>query len=108
MTQPDSTTNRVPDDSMAGRPQGIWLTDLARPQPAPPWSVGDMIQSVVALVLGVFLVGSTSAVLLSGAAVDAVPDAASLLLGWSIGLLLTGLFVWFSFRRTIERYVGCA
>lgn len=71
------------------------LKKLSRPEPQPPWSFPGALAAIVAM-FAALVIGTTVAQTLLG------DSPAALLTGWSIGMVLTVLFVLATRRRTPE------
>jgi membrane protease YdiL (CAAX protease family) len=84
------------ENQQEARKRASWINRLRAPQVAPPWSVTDVIYTLVALLVFMFLVAPSVASLTS--AEFLTPRA--LLFGWMIGLLLTTGFVLLNRQRT--------
>ncbi|RMG74708.1 MAG: CPBP family intramembrane metalloprotease [Chloroflexi bacterium] len=70
------------------------LKKLAKLEPAPPWSYLNALTAFIGMVIAVMLIGATVALTLFG---DETPS--TLIVGWSIGMLLTVIFVMGSYSR---------
>jgi membrane protease YdiL (CAAX protease family) len=65
------------------------VTRLAEPQTPPPWTVGETVALLVALLLATLIIGTTAASFIFGGAVSPV----SLLFGWTVGLVVITAYV---------------
>lgn len=80
-------------DSSPARP---WLAQLALPQTPPPWSLGDVLSTFIALALAILFLGPTlTTVMFQGL------TATTLLFGWLVGLVITTAFVLFTRQRQV-------
>lgn len=68
-----------------------WRARLSQPETAPPWSWLDAASALIALLLGMLLLGPAAAVLLAGLESENLP--LTLLFGWTLGGLVTLLFL---------------
>lgn len=84
-------------------PEGLraWL---AAPQQEPPWSIGELILTGGVLALGTLLIASVVASMLTNT--SPAPSAAGFLLGWLIGLTLTGVFVLVRWRQSADKFAA--
>lgn len=84
---------------MSEKPRRTSLfTRLNAPQIPPPWSLWDVFQTYMVLLMGVILVGSSLALTLFNEQTSPM----AFLFGWAIGLIVTGAFVMITRRRTPE------
>lgn len=75
-----------------------FIARLGAPQLPPPWSLGDVVQLFLVMLMAVILIGSALALTLFN---DQTSPLA-ILFGWAIGLIITGGFVLITRRRTAE------
>jgi membrane protease YdiL (CAAX protease family) len=75
--------------------RNTFFARLGAPQVAPPWSLWDVVQTYLVLLMGVILIGSTLGLTLFNDQTSPL----SILFGWAIGLIITGAFVMFVHRR---------
>jgi len=85
-------------DQQPGR--NLWFRKLGTQQAEPPWTWFDVVQIMLVLLMSVILIGSTAASLMFGG----VTTALVLILGWSIGLMVTTLFIVVNSRRMSTRW----
>jgi membrane protease YdiL (CAAX protease family) len=71
------------------RMSGGLLARLTAPQPPPPWSLGEAAALPVALLLATLLMGTTIVSILVGGSISPF----SLLLGWTLGLVIVTGYV---------------
>lgn len=71
------------------------IKKLSRPEPQPPWSFPGAVAAIIAM-FAALVIGTTVGQTLLG------DSPAALLTGWSIGMILTALFVLVTRRRTSE------
>jgi hypothetical protein len=75
--------------------RNTFFARLGAPQVAPPWSLWDVVQTYLVLLMGVILIGSTLGLTLFNDQTSPL----SILFGWAIGLIITGAFVMIVHRR---------
>jgi len=85
-------------------PQGI-RAHLNAEEAEPAWSMSEVLIVVVALAVSMLLIASVIASLTSPTNTP-VPDANHFVLGWTIGLLITGVFVLVRWQRSSEQLRG--
>ena len=83
-------------------PEGLraWL---AAPQQEPPWSTGEVLLTAGVLAVGMLLIASVVASLVSA---SPAPTAAGFLLGWMAGLVLIGAFVLVRWRQSAVKFAA--
>lgn len=80
----------------AARDPNPIIRRLRASQVAPPWRLSDVFLALVVLFITTTLIGSTVAALVAGN--SPAPPTASLLLGWTVGLILSGGYIFLTRR----------
>ena len=73
---------------MAASSPRPWLAQLARPQTPPPWSLGDVLSTFIALALAILVLGPALTTMMFNGL-----TATTLLFGWLVGLVIVIVFV---------------
>jgi len=97
------STNQAPSAPAAPASDKPLLALIGTPQLAPPWPMSEVGLTLLALALGVLVLGAGVASTLSGSRGLTV---GALLVGWIVGLVVVGAYVWAVRTRTQADYAA--
>jgi membrane protease YdiL (CAAX protease family) len=83
-----------------------WWARLGNRPAAPPWSSGEALLAVAALLISMIVIASAITITLTAPA--STPETGTFISGWAVGLLLSAAFVLIRWRRSAQKFAGLA